>query len=552
MSDQPVRTRLVLLLTTVSLIGAACGGGGTTTSPERSPGGSPAGTTTASTPGGADESPEDESPAATADESPAGGPDDSPSATSDGGPGGSPAGSPGGGGEVPGGFTGNIFAYGVTFAEGADEIATTRIEYYQELNPDVTMTFSESDYAQDQFLLAMDSGDPPDVLRVDRAQIAALAARDLLMPLDQCFTDMGVDPAATYYEGTLAQVTIDGQIYAAPEFLTTQNWFINQSAWSDAGLDPAAFNFGDWDALRSANEQLLQADGSVTRIGIDPKLPEFLPLWAKANGVDLISADGQTAQFDQPEVAEALQFAVDLINAHGGRDLFLDFRLTFNPFGVTNQWATDKVAAQPYEQFFYNSLLGLTTEGPNGELVWNTTPGEEGATPDPSVPPNNAVDLMFRPFVDRQGNPLTFATGQGLAVTAATDSPEAACAWVVTMTSAEAWVRAAQERKRIRDESGQANTGTYTANTVATERIFTEVIDVESLPAPFSEAVRVTLDNQANAFTLPPTPGAAAIFQGEDSIMAQAVARALDGEDIATVLADAQAEAQAAIDEANQ
>jgi hypothetical protein len=29
-------------------------------------------------------------------------------------------------------------------------------------------------------------------------------------------------------------------------------------------------------------------------IGYDSKLPEFLPLWAKANGADIISADGKT------------------------------------------------------------------------------------------------------------------------------------------------------------------------------------------------------------------------------------------------------------------
>ena len=28
------------------------------------------------------------------------------------------------------------------------------------------------------------------------------------------------------------------------------------------------------------------------RLGVDPKLPEFLPLWAKANGADLVSEDG--------------------------------------------------------------------------------------------------------------------------------------------------------------------------------------------------------------------------------------------------------------------
>ena len=46
----------------------------------------------------------------------------------------------------------------------------------------------------------------------------------------------------------------------------------------------------------------------LIRIGFDPKLPEFLPLWAQANGVGLLSDDGRTAQLDDPAVIEALEF----------------------------------------------------------------------------------------------------------------------------------------------------------------------------------------------------------------------------------------------------
>ena len=50
----------------------------------------------------------------------------------------------------------------------------------------------------------------------------------------------------------------------------------------------------------SANARLAKVSGNrLDRIGIDPKIPEFLPMWAKANGVDLLSADGRT-----PNVAE--------------------------------------------------------------------------------------------------------------------------------------------------------------------------------------------------------------------------------------------------------
>ena len=41
--------------------------------------------------------------------------------------------------------------------------------------------------------------------------------------------------------------------------------------------------------LRQANKKMLKVDsGRVTRIGFDPKLPEFFPLWVKRYGADLI------------------------------------------------------------------------------------------------------------------------------------------------------------------------------------------------------------------------------------------------------------------------
>src|SRR5699024_11703354 len=52
--------------------------------------------------------------------------------------------------------------------------------------------------------------------------------------------------------------------------------------------------------------------GDLEVIGFDSKLPEFLLLWAKANGADLISDDARTAQLDHPKVVEALDFANEI------------------------------------------------------------------------------------------------------------------------------------------------------------------------------------------------------------------------------------------------
>ena len=515
MFARSTRARLLLISPAVLLVAAACGG--PTASP---PAGSPA-APPAATAGSPD------APAA----SPATSPAESPAESPDAGPGESPAGSPsatggaspgGGAGEPPSGATGDLFAYGVQYQEGADEIATTRIDYFRELSPDANVTFSETGFDEAAFLTAMQTAQPPDVVRMDTALLGTYVARGVLAPVDDCLAQHGVDPAATFYDAARNQATIDGQMYGVPEFMTTMNWLINESAFTDAGLDPATFDFSDWDAIRQANEQTAQVDGQISALGIDPKVPEFLPLWAKANGADMLSEDGMTAQLDQPEVVEALQLAVDIIEAHGGASPFLDFRQTWDFFGENNQFAADQVAAHPMEQWYLNVLAG--------------------SSPD--------ADVHATPFVDRQGNPLTMATGSSLAITSASQNPEAACAFVATLTHESAWLRAAEERKRMRDESGAANTGVFIANRQATDRIFSEVVVPDQLPEPWGEAVQVYLDNWENAFAVPASPAYATIFFGNDSIVAQAVARALEGEDPQAVLTEANAEAQDALDEA--
>lgn len=476
MQQRPLRG--LALFTVLSLVIAACGGGGTAT---------PATSDTApSVPGGSQ---------------PAGSPDAS-----------APSGE-----FAP---SGDIFAFGVNRAE-ADEIATERIEYFEELYPDVSLNVSESGFTAEGFLASLASDDPPDVVRMDRNLIPTYVARDLLMPLDECFERSGFDPSL-YYEPTISEVTVDDQIYAVPEAMDTRNWLVNTAAFEEAGLDVDDFDFSDWDAIRSANDALLAREGdALTRIGIDPKIPEFVALWAKANGVDLVSADGRTSQLEDPAVAEAVQFTVDLINAQGGRDPFLGFRGTWDFFGADNQFATDQVGAHPMEQWYLNVL-----------------------TDSPEAP------ITVKPFMDREGNPITLQGGSGLAITDVAPNPDAACAFVTAMAATEAWTRAAEERARLSEEEGGINTGTFPANSEANEMIFSDIVDVEALPETFRGAVEAVLANQENAFSYPPSPANVTIFFGDTSIVATAVARVLDGEDAATVLAEADTEAQAAIDQA--
>jgi multiple sugar transport system substrate-binding protein len=399
-----------------------------------------------------------------------------------------------------------------------DEIATTRVDLFNELYPDVELNFSEGGLDKQQFLTAVASGNAPDLVYMGRDTLSSYASRGALVPLTECIADMEID-MSQYRPASVEQVTVGGEIYGIPEFFNVIVLIVNNAALADAGLTMDDLDTSDWEGLSAANDALtLFEDDELVRIGFDPKLPEFLPLWAMANGVSLISADGRTAQLDDPAVIEALEYTVGLHEVAGGRQPFMAFRDTWDFFGSGNQMAADQLGAFPMEQWYANVLVG--------------------ASPD--------ADISFAAFLDREGNPLSYATGNTWAIPRGSENVEAACAFMKTVTSLDAWTAAAQVRADQRAEEGRTNTGVYTSNVWADEVIFNEIMQPSGNEA-FDNGVQAILSIQDNAFSIPGNPAAAEFKQAWQD----AINRVLNGEQTAEeALTQAQAEAQAALDEA--
>jgi multiple sugar transport system substrate-binding protein len=325
-----------------------------------------------------------------------------------------------------------------------------------------------------------------------------------------------------YYESAVANVTFDGSVYAIPETYDVRIILINDSVLEEVGLTPEDIDTSDWDALTEVNNQLMANDGdTISRLGFDPKLPEFLPLWAYANGATLVSDDGLTSQLEDPKVAEALDYAVSLINAHGSAPAFFDFRGT-GPgsafFGPENQFTEDSLGAFPMEQWYLNNLA-------------NDTPDEA---------------ISFQPFKSREGSNITLSSGSALAIPAIADNKEAACEFIKTVTGADAYFAANEVRAEKRAADGEAFTGVLTANRGANERIF-ELVTEESAGA-FYEGVQLVLEVVDDAYSLPAIPAAREF----DGIWRAAVEEAYTGTPAADVLARADQEAQDVIDSAAQ
>jgi multiple sugar transport system substrate-binding protein len=410
-------------------------------------------------------------------------------------------------------YSGSITAMGFG---GDDEIATTRLDLAEESLGGAKVKLIKGDLDIQAFLTSVASGDAPDVVYANRDQIGTFASRGAIMPLTDCIKGEGID-TDQYDDSALGQVTFDGDIYAIPEFGQVQLTQANQSLLDQAGLTIADVDGHDPAAVTAAAKAMYDAPGGKLKvIGYDSKLPEFLPLWAHANGVDILSADGRTAQLDDPAVVKALEWAVGIYDEQGGFAAVKAYRDSADFFGSGNQYATNVLGAMPMEQWYINVL---NDESPDAPMAFSTVK-------------------------DPDGNSLAFSSGSAWAIPKGSPNPGAACRFAKQMTAVDSWVAAAQARLDARNKDGKPFTGVLTGNDEADTKIQAMTTATEE---PWKSGVEAMYEANDNTFALPANP-ADAEFK---TAWQDAVNRVLNGQQgVQDALDQAQQEAQAALDEA--
>lgn len=395
------------------------------------------------------------------------------------------------------------------FGTNGDDVAMSRFHIAQKAIAPAKVSAPNGGFNAQQFLASVASGNPPDLVYLDRQDVGTLAAKGALQPLTSCVKGQGID-MSQFRPPAVQQVTYKGSVYGIPEFFDNRTVIVNN------GLirNPSQVSTSNWTSLAANAKRLARVSGSkVSRIGFDPKLPEFFPLWAKANGADLISSDGMKPELNSPKAIEALTFATSLIKAQGGYNSFSSFRNTWDFFGAGNQMVKNQLAAFPMEDWYYNVLAS--------------------ASP--------TVKVTAVPFTDRSGNPIDWSTGSAWAIPAKAKNPALACLWAKTMTKVSTWVAAANNRKALYKRKHQYWTGLFTANATADAKINHPV---PGEPAQWAQTMNTVLNVQKYAFALPASP-ASAEFQ---TAWMDAVTRVLQGQQSPKQALDqAQNEAQQAI-----
>jgi multiple sugar transport system substrate-binding protein len=359
----------------------------------------------------------------------------------------------------------------------------------------------------------------PDVVQMDRQFVATYAAKGLIKPIDGCFTAHSVDPRAQYYPSVVDDVTYDGQVWGVPQFYQPPAIMLNKRVMDAAGVTAADIDTSKPDVLLAAIGKMYKASGgNPSTLGLDAQPTGQAGLWMLGLGGQIIGEDGAPT-LDNPNNVKAIDLLKQITDAQGGYAKVKSFTDSFDFFGDENQFVADQVGAEVVPQWFVNVLSPYVKD----------------------------VEISAVPFKDANGQPFAVASGSAFVIPEKAKNPDAACAWIINLTSQEAWMAAGAARaKTIEKTPGAINTGLFTGSPAADQAIRTEYVKPGS-NSGFNEAIATYYDVVAQGKSF----GASPAGQQIQTELQNAVSSALLGSKPADVaLKDAQAAAMRAYNQA--
>jgi multiple sugar transport system substrate-binding protein len=400
---------------------------------------------------------------------------------------------------------------------GEDEVAQSRIAAFKQSAPKVQVTNNKGDFDAQQFLTALASGNPPDLVYMDRNLVGTYAAKGAIQPMTDCIAQQKID-VSQYRPAAMTPITLDKVVYGIPEFYIVTTNLVDKRVLAKAGLQLSDIQTADWAKLEATAKKLSEVQGGkIRRLGYDSKMPDSFPLWAMANGAQIVKPDG-SPNINDPKAVEALDFNLRLVKEQGGWNSYKAFRDSFDIFGAKNPLTVDQAGAFPMENWYVNVLRDSI---------------------------GNGLQLGSTMVTDRQGTPISTLGGSAWVIPKGAKNPRAACAWAKTMTAQDTWMKAAEARMATVTKDKSFFTGLFTANKPADEAIKAKYLKAAPDPG-FEQAINNYYASLDVAKGLPASRAGAEI----DAAWKSGVARALSGQPAQAALDQAQKEAQAAFDKA--
>lgn len=187
------------------------------------------------------------------------------------------------------------------------------IKLFNEKYPNIKVKTELTPYAQyfQKLETAATGGALPDVLWMNGPHIVQYAEGKVIVPLSDLASkdNYSLD---NYPKSLVDLYTVDGKLYGIPkDFDTTGLWY-NKKIFDEAGI-PYPDNTWDWNKLKEVAKKLTNKDkgvyGFAALMGNQGGYYDFI--WQ--NGGHIISEDGKSVGFDQPEAIEALKYNISFI-----------------------------------------------------------------------------------------------------------------------------------------------------------------------------------------------------------------------------------------------
>ncbi|HEY4384952.1 MAG TPA: ABC transporter substrate-binding protein [Ktedonobacteraceae bacterium] len=248
------------------------------------------------------------------------------------------------------------------------------IAQYEHLHPNITINYLNVDITDipTKVTTALAGGSGPDLFNYPQTNMATLASRGLLAPID--YSAYGVKDKAAfdalYPASSLSGFSYNGVAYGIPHEVSSYVFWINKAEFKAAGLDPNKDFPKTWTDVANVGKLLTKKDnGRTTQEGIELKLPVAgvinFNAMAQQAGQSLFSSDGKTAYLNSPAAVKALQTMVNYtrvskiadpsLDASGSSDLFGNGTAAMTTFG--GSWEISGLQ-QNYPNVYKNYAVG--------------------------------------------------------------------------------------------------------------------------------------------------------------------------------------------------
>jgi multiple sugar transport system substrate-binding protein len=269
------------------------------------------------------------------------------------------------------------FWHGYTEADG--DVLEQIVADFNADNPDVQISTEINPWAviDDTLLPALSAGTGPDIVAMPAERLPVYADRGAFASLDGFYAD-AANNASAVNPGAVDMITVNGSAYGVPTGFVPLAVYYNTALFDAAGITEIPQTWDEWVAV--AEELTIDENGDGTPEQYGVILPDHATvangLWPSlfyGNGGEIVEG-GDTAVIDSPENAETLAF---------WRDAIVDSQIS--PTGV------DGIEA---DGIFSSGRAAMTIGGPWMVFIAADNGIDYGIAPIPAGPADQAASAI--------------------------------------------------------------------------------------------------------------------------------------------------------------